>query len=151
MRLQRRTPQRLTIFFLVGAIVYFWGAWTLHNLFTLKQGDPSVRVSPPIELAVPLTSDPIVVPKATTAPVIRNKSAKAPPRPDGTFAACLLVMDDNHFLTEWLVSSSPFAVLKALYALQTTLTLPYILCKPFTGVSLPHITSSASHYRRRPS
>jgi hypothetical protein len=123
MRLKGRS-QRYLVVLSACCVVYFWGTWTLHSRlddvgvrereFKGKgqyrndavisgkgkgvisgKGEGQSRKAeskPPSKLLAPDEPVQIVLPPA--------------PSSDGKFSACLIVMDDNHLLTEWLVSSA---------------------------------------------
>jgi hypothetical protein len=73
-----------------------------------------------------------------------------PPPPDGNFSACLLIMDDNHFLIEWLVSSASYTGPALIFSVLISLFLNMSFDSDFTlfhftGLSLSYASSEASH------
>lgn len=147
-----KSSQRLTALLLAGGAFYFWGAWTLHNLLgnesrtnlVNRQQQQNNETSP--LLSVQPQKQPVLV------PVAKDTLAPHPiaPTPDGAFSACLLVMDDNHYLIEWLVSSrqddAPPSFLGSLITLYKTLT-----PNTYTGLSLSHATAPPFNCRCRSS
>jgi hypothetical protein len=130
----KRRPQRFIAALSACCVFYFWGAWTLHSLLddAKSQGDRDDKL---------LTSAWNGLSPDGHEPVL-----PAPPS-DGTFSACLLVMDDNHFLIEWLVSSVLPCVLYTVSDIRCSLVSH---CRPSfvfrsAGLSLPHASSEASH------
>jgi hypothetical protein len=174
MRLKGRSQRYLAVLS-VCCGVYFWGTWTLHSLLDdasardVKDGTPKL----PSKLLAP--DEPGQVMRASAQKVrdgkakkvkdgkpkqVKNGKAKpatverpTPPPPDGNFSACLLIMDDNHFLIEWLVSSTScvsYTLLAPILSVLISLFLNMSFASEFslfhfTGLSLSYASSEASH------
>jgi hypothetical protein len=97
-------------------VVYFWLTWTLHSLLNDDVGAWSdVAISGKGKSGVVISGkgegrsikENIKLPsKLLTPEKLAQKVLPPAPSSDGNFSACLIVMDDNHLLTEWLVSSN---------------------------------------------
>jgi hypothetical protein len=152
-------------------VVYFWGTWTLHSLLDDVGAREQREVKGKGQWSDAVISGKNKVgvsgnfgrksikdkPKLSSSLLVPDEPAQIvlPPAPsDGKFSACLIVMDDNHLLTEWLVSSAscvPAPISNILYLVVTVSqhvdrdSYFSVLSFHFIGLSLSYASSEASH------
>lgn len=166
MRLKRRSQKYLAVLS-ACCVVYFWGTWTLHSLLDDAGTREQVKGKGQWSDAPAISGKDkgkVVISGKRKDRSIKRKSKRSsklltpdgsaqtvlPPAlpSDGKFSACLIVMDDNHLLTEWLVSSAscvldtylfryPMFLLHRFSAYRSILTFSFSLLQAYHYHTLP--------------